>query len=93
MVDATGQRSITRQDWWPPARGSRGRKRAVIWPSPFRISWPPTGIDRDLGAALIFVDLLSDPPKHKSLSGPWRTGQRTGKKVRRRPWQARPLRH
>ena len=21
MVDATWQRSVTRQDWWPPARG------------------------------------------------------------------------
>ena len=42
MVDATGRRSITRQNSWPPARASRVRQRAVTWPSPFRISWPLT---------------------------------------------------
>jgi hypothetical protein len=37
-----GNGQSIRQIWWPPPRSSRGRQRSVLWPSPFRISWPLT---------------------------------------------------
>ena len=45
MVDPPGDGRLTRQSSWPPARGFRVRQRAVIWPSPSRISWPLTPRD------------------------------------------------
>jgi hypothetical protein len=42
-----GQRSIGQADSMAPPRSSRGRQRSVLWPSPFRISGPPTGDARN----------------------------------------------
>jgi hypothetical protein len=39
----------------------------------------------DLDGSVCASQVLPVPPKHKNLSAPWRTGQRPGKKVRRRP--------
>jgi hypothetical protein len=60
-----GNGQSIRQIWWPPPRSSRGRQRSVLWPSPFRISWPLTEVPADL------LDRIRDGIEQRLLPPQW----------------------